>query len=70
MTIEEFLNALSSVFLFAMLQPIGCDNRVFSTLTFDQCGVCGGHNDTCDVIVGTVEGSLEPGTHIHTCLKQ
>ncbi|KAK6044503.1 hypothetical protein COOONC_17992, partial [Cooperia oncophora] len=31
-----------------VLQVVGCDNVIGSSLRFDVCGVCGGRGDSCD----------------------
>ena len=32
---------------FCNRQPVGCDNVLDGTVTFDRCGVCGGNGSTC-----------------------
>ncbi|KAG8509455.1 ADAMTS-like protein 2 [Galemys pyrenaicus] len=35
-----------------LLQPIGCDGVLFSTLTLDKCGVCQGDGSSCTHVTG------------------
>lgn len=34
--------------------PAGCDNELYSTAELDMCGVCKGHNETCETFYGNV----------------
>lgn len=34
--------------------PAGCDNELYSTAEVDMCGVCKGHNETCETFHGNL----------------
>ncbi|KRY54793.1 Papilin, partial [Trichinella britovi] len=44
--------------------PVGCDNKLGSTLKEDLCRVCGGDGSTCKTVEGFFdESDLKPGYH-------
>ena len=49
--------------LYPSFQIIGCDGKLYSNLNYDQCGVCGGDNSSCDVISGNVTKQVAMGMY-------
>lgn len=40
--------------------PGGCDNKLDSNKTLDECGVCGGDNSHCKLITGSHNVTSNP----------
>ncbi|XP_075871547.1 ADAMTS-like protein 2 [Nelusetta ayraudi] len=39
-------------------QPVGCDGELYSTLTVDRCGACGGNGTSCQRVSGSYRKAL------------
>lgn len=51
-------------------QPVGCDGELYSTLTVDRCGVCGGNGTSCQRISGSYRKALAQLGNTHTNTHQ
>lgn len=47
-------------------QPVGCDGELYSTMTVDRCGVCGGNGTSCQRISGSYRKALTQLGNTHT----
>lgn len=47
-------------------QPVGCDGLLYSTLTVDRCGVCGGNGTSCQRVSGSYRKALAQLGNTHT----
>uniref|UniRef100_A0A3Q4C052 ADAMTS/ADAMTS-like Spacer 1 domain-containing protein n=1 Tax=Mola mola TaxID=94237 RepID=A0A3Q4C052_MOLML len=41
-----------------LIQPVGCDGELYSTMTVDRCGVCGGQGTSCQRVSGSYRKAL------------
>lgn len=47
-------------------QPVGCDGELYSTLTVDRCGACGGNGTSCQRVSGSYRKALTQLGNTHT----
>ena len=60
--------------MLVVVQPVGCDGKLYSSMAVDRCGVCGGNGTSCLRVSGSYRKALtqlgNTHTHTHTFLEE